>query len=637
MLAAVRAFAKSWVAIVLIGLLIVSFAIFGINDVFQASFKDTVVSADGRTITSAEFKRAFDNQRQQLEQQMGQPITLQMAVDNGFDNAVLQRIASTEGLGAVLHKIGIRPSDEEVVAQLQKIPAFLDRVTGRFDKNTYQAALAQAGLVPETFERSLRDEIAQQQLAVGMGGGLRLPRAYAALGAISQLESRDLAYFVIDPRSMPAPAAPTDAQLTAFMNENAAQLRRPEFRVITVARFSPQAAAGNVAISEEELKKRYDFRKDTLSRPEGRSAVQIPVKDAATAQQVAARLDKGEAPAAIAKSLNVEAITYENKPQTAIPDRKVAAAVFSTPVNKAVPVQGDLGMAVIRVLAVAPGQTVTLDQARPALEAELRKDAAAQKVYELTQTYDEAHQGGASLTEAAQKAGVPTMTIGPVSKDGRDDNGAPLMGLNQKLMETAFSLGAGGESEIQEVGDGEYFAVRVERITPPAMPTLAEVKTELVRVWMLREMTKAMQTRAEQLSDRLRKGETMEAVAGSAGARVTRIKGVSRQTAGQHREMSEDTLNKTFNTKLGGVFTADNVSMGVVVGKLEAIHPGEGAQLAQLTEFARPRMSEAYLREMMDAATVAARKEADVKVDYNRARTALGLEPIKPPAGAAKK
>jgi len=628
MLAAFRVFAKSWFAAVLIGLLIVAFAVFGIRDVFGHNVSNSVIIAGSRKISEPEFRREFEQVRKRAEQQMGQPVTAELAAQNGLDRQVLQGLATRESFAELLHRIGIRPSDKLVAEQIAKIPAFFDPVSGRFDKKQYQQRLGQNDLTPDKFEGMLRDEMAQQHVVTALTNSLLVPRAYSALAAIFALESRDVSYLTIDPNSVPRPAAPTDAQLTAFMKENAAQLTLPEFRVLTVVRFSPQLVAANLPVDEAEVKKRYDFKKDTLSTPETRSLVQIPAKDAAAAQAIAARLQKGEDPAAIAKSLGVDAITYDGKPQTAIPDRKLAAAVFQLQPGQVSAVQGDLGLAVVKIQGVTPGKTVSFEEARPAIEAELRKDAAAEKVYALTQAYDDAHQKGANLTEAAQKAGVAATTIGPVTKDGRDQQGQPVGDLNQKLMDTAYGLPAGGESEVVDAGNGEFFAVRVEKVIAPAVPPLDSIKPQLAQAWTMREVGKAMQAKAEALAARVRKGESLEAVAASAGAQLTRVPGVDRRSGQQNPQMSPEILGSVFGGKPGEVFTARGRGFSMVVGKVDADHVGDPAQLAALTQQARPQMTETIFREIGESAQGAARVEVKTKVDYNRARTAIGLQPL---------
>jgi peptidyl-prolyl cis-trans isomerase D len=492
MLAAFRAFAKSWVAALLIGVLIVAFAVWGIRDVFRGRISDAVITAGSRTITSADFKREFDQQKSALEQQYGQPIPTELAAANGLDRQILEGLGTREAFAELLRRIGLQPSDKLVVSEIQKIPAFFDPVSGRFDKKAYAQRLADNGMTVPVFERLIRDELAQQQLAMGLASGLLVPRAYSAMAAVYGLENRDVAAIEVLPTSVPQPAAPTDAQLTAFMKELGPRLMKPEYRQLSIVRFSPdQVQAGPV--DEAEVLKRYNFRKDTLSKAETRTIVQIPAKDAATAAQITARLAKGEAPDAVAKSLGASAITYPDKPQSAIPDRKVAAAAFQMKAGQTQTVQGDLGQAVVRVDKVTPGHQVTLEEIRPALEAEVRKDAAVQKVDQLSQAYDDAHSKGATLAEAAQKAGVPVITVGPVAKNGVDPEGKPVPGLSEKIMDTAFSLPAGGESELVDAGNGEYFAVRADKVIPPAMRTLEEVRPDLTRAWLQREIVKRMQ------------------------------------------------------------------------------------------------------------------------------------------------
>lgn len=635
MLAAIRAFAKSWVAALLMGLLIVSFALWGIRDVFRGRINDAVITAGSRSISATEFRGEFDSFKKDIEQQAGQSITPQLAVENGLDTEVIRGLSTREAFSELLHRIGLRPSDKLVVAEIQKIPAFFDLVTGRFDKTAYARRLSENGLTVPGFEQKIRDSLADQQLGSGILAGLVVPRAYGATAAIYSLEARDLAFLILDAKSTPQPAPPTDAQLTAFMRENAARLTRPEFRQLTVVRFSPDLVTVNTPIDPAELQKRYDFRKDTLSKPETRSLVQVPAKDAQTAAQIAARLAKGEAPQAVARAFGVEAISYENKPQSAIADHKLAAAAFQVKSGQTQTVQGELGLAVVRVDQVTPGHAVTLEEVRPALEAEIRKDAAVAMVDVEAEAYDNAHEKGANLIEAAQKAGVKTVSIGPVAKQGLDQQGKPVAGLSQKLLETAFSLPPGGESELVDAGNNEYFAVRIEKTIPPALPPLAEIRPELARVWMARELGNRLKVKADELAARVRKGESLEQVAASNGAKVTRVAGLTRQSAGQNPAMSPEILANAFNAKTGEVFAARADEITFVVGKLEAVRPGDSVALPQIAEAARPQLTAGFSREIGAAARAAAREKVKIRVDVERARAAIGVEPgsAKPTGG----
>jgi peptidyl-prolyl cis-trans isomerase D len=639
MLAATRNFAKSWPARIILILLALGLVTVGANQGGMLSIGgDHVIKAGSRTIDGMAFRQEYDNYRKRLEEQSGQPITPEMAQENNLDLNVLNGVATREAFAEVLARMGIKPSDKLILAEIEKIQAFFDPISGRFDRATFERRLGENGLTPETFDAEMRDQMATQHFATAVQNGLSAPRAYGAVAAIFATEARDLSYFTLGPNSVPRPAPPTDAQLNAFITENKDRLTIPEMRVLTIAPFTTSGAqAGIGQIDPEELQKRYEFRKDTLSTPETRTIVQIPVKDPSAAQQIAARLTRGEDAAAVAKSIGVDAVTFDQRPLTAISDRKAGQAAFKLAAGQVAPVQGDLGLSVVKVISITPGREVTLEEARPMLEAEILKDMVAEKVHTQTETYEEAHQSGASLADAAQKAGVTVSTLGPVTAQGQDERGQMVMGVHPKILETAFDLAAGSDSDLVDLGDGSYFAVRVERVIPARVPPLADIRPAVTQFWMQREIVRALEARAQALSERIRKGEAIEAVAASAGVQMQRLNGLTRQNAGQHQQLGREVLTRAFGAKTGEVWSA-GAPAGLVVGRIEATRVDTGPTTARLAESARGELAQVLFREMGEAAQAYARDKLKVRIDRDRARTVLGFEPLaKAEAPAAEK
>src|ERR1700679_3165267 len=138
MLAAIRAFAKSWVASLLIGLLVVSFSVWGIRDVLHPKFSDAVVTAGSHETSPNEFKRMFDGMRQQAGQQAGGDLSLTDAIAAGLDQRALTEVEAAPARGVVLN-------------QLRQRPGFFNAL-GQFDKDTYQQKLASVGLTPAEYE-----------------------------------------------------------------------------------------------------------------------------------------------------------------------------------------------------------------------------------------------------------------------------------------------------------------------------------------------------------------------------------------------------------------------------------------------------------------------------------------------------
>jgi peptidyl-prolyl cis-trans isomerase D len=586
MLAGFRSFAKSPFAVLLFGLLIVSFAIFGISDVFKGPQGSGVISAGSRSLSPQDFKARFDNYRKAMEQRTGESITPDQAVERGIDRQIVQELTLQESIAAAINKMGVAPSDKLVSnivhEQMSQLPAGqrpFNPITGKFDPQAYAALLAQNNLTPAAYEAALRDEIANAHFFSAVAQGMKAPRIYGALQGAYILETRDVAAFAVNPASVEKPAPPTDDQLTAFMKENAEKLTRPETRVLSIMRVSAKALEPSVAINPADVQKAFDFRKDSLAKPETRSLVQIVA-----------------------------------------PDAKAAATIS--------PITGELGVSVVKLTKVTPGVVATLDSVRPQIEAEVRAQTAQSKAYDQTQAYQDAHDGGADLVAAASKAGALVVTTAPITAQGVDMVGQPIPGLTPDILKTAFELSQGGESELVEVGKGEYYAVKAEKISPAALPPLAEIKPQLTAVWMGQEMAKRMKAKAEALSARVKKGESLEAVAAASQSNVQKVAGLSRQNAQKYMGLGQEFLGAAFGAKANDVFIARAGPQGeaYVVAKMEAIHPAPTASVAQIAAIAGAQAGNGLMRDLGEASRNAAKTQLKTKSNLTLARQAIGVD-----------
>lgn len=636
MLAGFRSFAKSPFAVLLFGLLIVSFAIFGISDVFKGPQGSGVISAGSRTLSAQDFKTRFDNYRKAMEQRSGQAITPDQAVEQGIDRQIVQELSLQESMAAAIAKMGVKPSDKlvgdivhEQMSQLPPQQRPFNPITGKFDQQAYAALLAQNNLTPQAYEASLRDEIANAHFFSAVADGLKAPRIYAALQGAYLLESRDVSAFAVNPASVAKPAPPTDAQLTAFMKENADRLTRPETRVLSIMRVSAKALEPSVAIDQAAVQKAYDFRKESLAKPETRTLIQIVAPDAKTAATISQRLAKGEDPAAVAKTYGKTPLVLTDKPKTAIPDRKVADAAFALAAGQVSgAITGELGVSVVKVAKITPGATASLESVRPQIEAEVRAQAAQTKAYDQTQTYQDAHDGGADLVAAASKAGALVLTTAPVTAQGADETGQPVAGLTPDIVKTAFELSQGGESDLIEAGKGEYYAVKVEKVIPAAMPPLAEIKPQLTAVWMGQEMSKRLKAKADELVARVKKGESMDAVAASVQSKVQKVPGLSRQNAQQHAGLGNAFLGSAFQAKKGEAFATRAGPQGeaYVVAKLDDVKSAPTNAIAQVAAIAGAQAGNGLMRDLGEASRNAAKTQLKTKSNLTLARQAIGVD-----------
>jgi peptidyl-prolyl cis-trans isomerase D len=636
-----RSSARNPIAVAIMGALTLIFLVIGLGgghftDAFHAANADAVVSVGGHSTNTRDFQRIWDQQKQKFQQQTGQDLTNQFLVQNGVDTQILDQIALEQASMEMLTRDGVIPGPTLVDQEIKKLPWAFDKVTGQFNQQQFLQGLAAQGLTPRQAQTEITDELAVRHFGYAVAGGFQAPWLSVALNAAEGTESRDVSYFIMGLNAVPMPAQPTDAQLTAFMKAHASQLTLPELRVITVAKFSAKDIAPTIKIDPAQVAKEFAFRKDSLSKPEQRTVVEIPVKTASDGAAAAQKLASGEDPSAIAKSLGVEAVTYADKPQSAIADRKLAQAAFSMKEGAVDgPVAGDLGLAVIKVLKVTPGAPATLASATPQIEADLRQKQAADQAYQESAKFDAARQAGAGVTDAARKAGVAAITLGPVTAQGVDANGKPNPILTDKILKAAFAAPAGQEGDLEDAGSGEYYAVKVERVLPPALPSLTDKRPELARAYMNETLITELKAKASALVALSKKNGNLDAAAAQVGAHVAHENGMNRLKAEQYKSYGREFLQGAFGGKPGDVFPAGGQT-GVYIARIDAVHPGDPRQTAELTAAIRSRASQAYAEDLLTAVQTAARKSLKVTINQTLARQTLGVDQALLPKGPQK-
>ena len=627
MISGFRAFAKSKWAIALFALLILSFAIVGgtQTDIFGNLGPRNVIDAGDRSLTPAQFRADIDRIRSNAQEQQGRPVTLEDLV---AENVHIQFLESqTRRLGFLnwARQAGIRIDESLVLDRIREIPDFFDPITGRFDEDTYQRLLAAQNITPVQLEDEFRDTAVSEHFAAAVAAGLRAPRVYGALLAARAFETRDGRWFAVTQAMAGATPPPTDAQLQAFLSENAAQLRRPEFRGVSVIVFSDPPNAPRPAIAEEQIVERFNFRREALSTPERRSFVTLTVADRAAAERIAAALRAGQSPQAVAEANDIEAVPYVDQPRGAVADPAIGAAVFGLQANQvSAPIQGRVGFTIARLTAITPGQEATLDSVRDAVVQELQLEAARARVFERVEAYEKARAEGKTLDQAVREVGARVVQLPPFTREGRLPDGQPLNAPPQ-ILENAYALAQGAESEVVDAGQGQYFVVRVDRVQPAALPALAEIREPLAQRWTQRENARRLSALADRLAARVRGGEDIAAVAASAGATLQTRSGVQ-QNAEAQADVGDGVLQGLFGQGRGQVFTGPASETSFVVGRVDAIRPANAATSAPLADQIRPRIANEFVSAIGEVLVGAAAVRSKAENDPALALQTLGIE-----------
>ena len=635
MISSFRDFSRSKWAIGLFVLIMISFVIVGARmDVFSNLGPKHVIDAGERTMDEATFRSSMDRVRANLQEQAGRPVTIEDMVAENIHTRFLE--SQTQQLGFLnwAWKAGLRPGQQLIIKQIRQIPAFFNSVTGQFDQEQYQQALAQQNVTAAQLEQDLRDQYVIEHFGAAVFAGARVPRVYGALLAGQAFETRDGRWFEVTQAMAGAAPNPTDAQLTAFINENAARLRSPELRIASVVLFTPDEAARTAPISEQRIQERFEFKKATLGQPERRTFVTLTAPNREIATRIAAALRAGQTPENVGRANSLQPATFTDQPRAAVGDQAVAAAVFGLQNGQVSdPVQAGVGFAVAKVTGIQPGQEASLENAREGLIQELREEDAKGATYAKVEAYEKARSEGRNLADAARQVGARIVQLPPFTQDGKLPNGQALNAPPQ-IFETAWGLSKGGESDVVDAGQGQYFAVRVDDVRPAALPSLNEVRAPLTTEWLRRENLKRITAKANELAGRVRAGEDIAAVARSANAPLTTRTGVVRNPE-TTQALGQGLLQGLFGQGKGQVFVQPASETAVAVGRVDDVRAASPAIAGPLAEQVRPRLTSELMQSMVESSLTAGAARSKAKNDPAAARRALGLSDQATPAAPA--
>jgi peptidyl-prolyl cis-trans isomerase D len=556
---------------VLFGVLLIAFIIFGIGDVFRNK------TGSGDVATVGDHHITPDQLMKQMQQQTRQyqgRIDMATLKRIGYLDHVLEGMIDTIVMEMAAHDEGLVVGDKQAIEEIEKIPVFQDEKTHRLDKERFQRVLAANQINEAEFVAYLKRETATKLLADSELPPMPVPDALTDASYRFQGETRRGQIVRISNSAMAVPA-PTPEQLSDYYHKHEAQFTAPEYRDFSFLTVNLQSVAGKVTISPDELKQAYDARQADFKVPERRALSQVVVKDEDQAKAVYAATQGGKSLAAAAKESGAAEtpIDLGLMAKSDLPEM-LADPVFAAAANTVVaPIQSPLGWHVIAVQRIEPGHALSFDEAKDALESDLKAEKARDGVAATAKQIDDQLAGGASLAEAGKPFGLTPVSVKDVDAQGKHPDGsfAPELKGKAAIVKAAFETAKDAPAQISQDGKDAAFAVTVEAIAPPTLRPLDDVKAKAIEGYTAEAKAKAATDKAAALIAKSKTGSTFDDLAQQADSPVTAIGPILRST--KDKAISPRILAALFTlTRVGDVAVA-STGAGPVLVKLTEITP----------------------------------------------------------------
>jgi len=490
--------AQNVVVWVLMALLVLGLAGFGV-DGFLSQRAVSIGSVGSQDISAQTYMRSLQEAMRQAERTQGRPMPLSRALAEGLDAQVRAQLVTEAALDAEAGRIGISVSDANVMRTVTAIDAFR-APGGGFDRTTYRLVLENAGLTPARFEDSIRREQARSILQAATAAGVAMPANLGEALLAHFATPRDATVFVLDESALDTPLAePDEAAIEAYYTDWIALFTAPETRVLTYAWVTPDMLLDVVEVEPSAVEALYAARSADFRQPERRLVERLVFPDQAAAEAAMARLAEGDSfeDLVAARGLSLDDTDMGDVTEAQLGAAGAAVFALAEPGEVTGPHRTNLGPAIFRMNAVLAAQETPLDEAAPALRAELAGDAARRRIADAFDLIEDLLAGGATLEDLAAET---EMELGTIDWSVGSSEGIAA------YAEFRTAAGAARPDDFPQVAslsDGGLFALRLDRIDPPAPRPLADVRDQAQAGARARALAEALSTRARDLADRL--------------------------------------------------------------------------------------------------------------------------------------
>jgi peptidyl-prolyl cis-trans isomerase D len=541
------------------GVIAVSFAIWGIGDIFRGFGRNAVATVGGTEISIEQFRQFYNDRLQQLGRQVGRPITPDEARARGLDRQLLAQLVAETTIDEQAKQLRLGIDNAEIAKRITSDPSFRG-ANGQFDRQRFEQIIRQAGFTESRFIEEQRRSMLRRQLAQSITGDLKVPAT--ALAALNQYqnEKRQIEYVALEAAQAGDVPAPTPEVLNKYFDERKTLFRAPEYRNITLLSLAPSELAKPDAVTDAEAKAYFEQHKGSYGRPEKREVRQIVFQKPEEAAEARERITKGAKFDDIAKERQLKESDTDlgMVAKSDIIDSAVADAAFSLkPGETSAPVKGRFGTVLLQVGKTEPDEEKTYEQVAAQIKREMAESRSKSEVGNLRDKIEDERAAGSTLAESAKKLGLKSVTIEAVDRSGRGLDGKPVTGLPQtpNVISAAFASDVGVDTDPLQLPGGGYLYYDVTGVTPSRERPLEEVKDQVTARWRDDEIAKRLQAKADDLVGKLKAGTSFTQAASEAGLKIETAKDLQRGKSGGF--VPAKTIEAVFRTPKGTPASAE--------------------------------------------------------------------------------
>jgi peptidyl-prolyl cis-trans isomerase D len=480
MLNTLRRGAKHFISKLILGFLVLTFIVWGVNDIIKDKGKELALTIGDTDYTKQEWYEFYKSQVAQLRPEYKE---LYASNPDLFKEHFLKQFIESELIKNEVNRLKIKVGDDAVKYEIMNNVPFFTR-NGKFDNELLKNFLDQSNISENVFISKLKTSIEQRFLLDTLGSAnilnnILLKQIVQALHSKAELEIYEPLIY-----SFKISEEPNDDQLQVILEENKKVFTVPEKRQIRFFKFIPEAPEKLIAeIKGEDILKFYQDNIHLFTLPEKRKFLKMVFADEGSAKSAHQKLLDGSDFTVLAKSFNQDpglknqAVTREGF------EELLGDIIFSLEQGKiSAPIKTPIGWCIFKITEIIPSFAQALDKIKPEIRLQLAKQRAQDNYSAIIQDIEQAISSNKSIEELAKSYNLK-ISSEIISIDQNSSKKDPIL-VNDKFLEVVFSLNENITSGvISSIPDQESFVVIVDKIEPEYVIVFDQIRSKLIELW----------------------------------------------------------------------------------------------------------------------------------------------------------
>ena len=534
---------------IFIGLLVLSFAVWGIQDIFGNYGNRVIATIDKIELTVENYIKEYNKQLSLISRSMGRQLSQEEALSIGVDREVLQNLIVEGLLRVETENLRLGVSESYIANKLISDNTFFR--DGKFNKDIYLQRISLAGYNEETFLEELIKTEKKLQLYNIISSGIKAPNIMVEAKNSYDNNERIVEYIVLPNKQFDI-KYPSESELKEYYENFQNNFIENETRDFEILTLNQKSVKELIKVNDKEINDYYKENINDYFSNEKREVYQF-LFDNLTEAELAYKNSYKKDISNLISELNYETddIFIGNITKDKIADPVIANLAFSIEQNSySQPTKGALGFAIIYINNITKEQTLPIEKVKIDIEEIILTNKSDDKIIELFDKIEDARAAGENLTSIASELSLNVNTYSAVNSSGLDNKGNPIDEIkDSKLIESIFSNEIDTEVDAIESEVANSFAwLHITEINAPYIKAFNLVKKDLAELIINEEKMKQEKLHIKSILDKIQATNNINTVANELGVDVNASQPFSRKNPS--KIFSNDFIKIIFNSRI---------------------------------------------------------------------------------------